>query len=141
MSKKRIGFLTSHEVPAMEASRKLQKKYGSYPLGEADVIVALGGDGFMLRSLHDTTELSLPVYGMNFGTIGFLMNDFSENSLLERLNLAEETLINPLTMTEFFFWIILTPIFLNIFISLLTIFGSILSIINLFFTNKAPAII
>ena len=99
MSKKRIGFLTSHEAPAMEASMKLQKKYGSYPLSEADVIVALGGDGFMLRSLHDTKELSLPVYGMNFGTIGFLMNDFSENSLLERLNLAEETLINPLTMT------------------------------------------
>ena len=94
MSKKKIGFLTSHEAPAMEASMKLQKKYGSYPLGEADVIVALGGEGFMLRSLHDTKELSLPVYGMNFGTIGFLMN-----SLLERLNLAEETLINPLTMT------------------------------------------
>ena len=83
----------------MEASRQLQSKYGNFTVDEADVIVALGGDGFMLRALHDTMKVSLPIYGMNFGTVGFLMNDFSENLLFDRLNSAEETVINPLTMT------------------------------------------
>ena len=99
MSHTKISFLTSEELLANEATRELQNKYGSYSLPEADVIVALGGDGFMLRALHDTMQLSLPVYGMNFGTVGFLMNDFSETGLIDRLNLAEETVINPLTMT------------------------------------------
>ena len=64
----------------------------------ADVIVALGGDGFMLRTLHATQELPAPVYGMNRGTIGFLMNEYSESDLVERLEAAEETVINPLSM-------------------------------------------
>ena len=99
MSLKKISFITSEDLSAVEASRELQSKYGSYRLDEADVIVALGGDGFMLRALHDTKLLSIPVYGMNFGTVGFLMNDFSKNRLIERLNLAEQTVINPLKMT------------------------------------------
>ncbi len=98
MSKIKISFLASDDLLAINASKELQGKYGNYGLEEADVIVALGGDGFMLSTLHDTMELSLPVYGMNFGTIGFLMNDFSKNRLIERLNLAEETVINPLAM-------------------------------------------
>ena len=99
MSQTKISFLTSEELLANEATRELQNKYGSYSLPEADVIVALGGDGFMLRALHDTMQLSLPVYGMNFGTVGFLMNDFSKTGLIDRLNMAEETVINPLSMT------------------------------------------
>ncbi len=99
MSHTKISFLPSEELLAKNASRELQTRYGSYSLREADVIVALGGDGFMLRALHDTMQLSLPVYGMNFGTVGFLMNEFSETGLIDRLNLAEETVINPLTMT------------------------------------------
>ena len=98
---KKISFLTSEEVPVRSVLRNLKNKYGSYSLKESDVIVALGGDGFMLQALHDTQELSLPVYGMNVGTIGFLMNDFSENTLIDRLNLAEETVINPLSMTAY----------------------------------------
>ena len=99
MSHRKISFLTSNDLMAIQASKELREEYGSYKLEEADVIVALGGDGFMLRALHDTMELSLPVYGMNFGTVGFLMNDFSENHLMNRLNSAEETVINPLSMT------------------------------------------
>ena len=64
----------------------------------ADVIVALGGDGFMLHTLHRTQALAAPVYGMNRGTVGFLMNEYSENGLVERLEAAEEAVINPLSM-------------------------------------------
>ena len=85
MSHRKISFLTSNDLMAIQASKELREEYGSYKLEEADVIVALGGDGFMLRALHDTMELSLPVYGMNFGTVGFLMNDFSEDFSGKRL--------------------------------------------------------
>ena len=94
----KIGFLASKELFARKAAEKLAKRYGTYELTQAQIIVALGGDGFMLRTLHDTQSLGLPVYGMNYGTIGFLMNEFSENLLIERLNRAEETIINPLHM-------------------------------------------
>ena len=98
MSHPKISFLASNEYAVMEASESLKMRYGSYSLNEAEVIVALGGDGFMLRTLHDTTNIGLPVYGMNFGTIGFLMNDFSNEGLIQRLNCAEETAIHPLSM-------------------------------------------
>ena len=62
------------------------------------MIVALGGDGFMLHTLHSTQDLAAPVYGMNRGTVGFLMNEYSESDLLERLDAAEEAVINPLSM-------------------------------------------
>ncbi|MGR3584644.1 MAG: NAD kinase, partial [Pseudooceanicola nanhaiensis] len=61
-------------------------------------IVALGGDGFMLHTLHRTQDLPAPVYGMNRGTVGFLMNEYAEEGLLERLALAEEEVVNPLSM-------------------------------------------
>ena len=99
MSYMKISFMTSHELATSKVLTELQNKYGNYKLDEADVIVALGGDGFMLSALYNTMKLPLPVYGMNFGTVGFLMNDFSETGLIDRLNLAEETVINPLTMT------------------------------------------
>jgi NAD+ kinase len=65
---------------------------------EAEVIVALGGDGFMLQTLHNTQDIPAPVYGMNRGTIGFLMNEYRESGLLRRLEQAEEAKINPLYM-------------------------------------------
>ena len=99
MSHTKISFLASNERAVMEASERLKIRYGSCGLDKAEVIVALGGDGFMLRTLHDTINIGLPVYGMNFGTVGFLMNDFSDKGLIERLNLAEETVINPLSMS------------------------------------------
>jgi NAD+ kinase len=76
----------------------LQKQYGQYELGEADVIVALGGDGFMLRTLHRFLPADLPVYGMKLGNVGFLMNRFREDDLHERLNAANLVELNPLSM-------------------------------------------
>ncbi len=65
---------------------------------DADVIVALGGDGFMLQTLHSFTQLGKPIYGMNRGSVGFLMNDYREDELLERLAAAERAQIHPLKM-------------------------------------------
>ena len=79
MSNTKISFLASNEPKVIDASEKLKTKYGNCTLSEAAVIVALGGDGFMLGTLHGNMNLGLPVYGMNFGTVGFLMNDFSLN--------------------------------------------------------------
>ncbi len=94
----RIAFLAS-DAPVAEAARiTLAARYGDTVPQDADVIVALGGDGFMLRTLHDTQDLSAPVYGMNRGTVGFLMNNYSEDDLVDRLAAAEETVINPLSM-------------------------------------------
>jgi NAD+ kinase len=94
----RIAFVASASPIAIEARERLVARYGDIPPEAADVIVALGGDGHMLDTLHGTQALSLPVYGMNRGTIGFLMNDYSEDDLTQRLAAAEETVINPLTM-------------------------------------------
>lgn len=96
---KKIAFLASDAPVAQTARAALIARYGTVPAEEADVIVALGGDGFMLRTLHATQGLRAPVYGMNRGTIGFLMNEYSETDLLDRLAAAEEEVINPLAMT------------------------------------------
>ncbi|MFZ1662319.1 MAG: NAD kinase, partial [Paracoccaceae bacterium] len=77
---------------------RLSSRYGSFPVEDADVLVALGGDGFMLQTLHAHEKRDIAVYGMNCGTIGFLMNEYDEEALLERLLAAEETVINPLVM-------------------------------------------
>ena len=91
-------FTASDAEVAQEARAGLIDRYGDVPAAEADVIVALGGDGFMLHTLHGTMDLDVPVYGMNCGTIGFLMNEYGEDGLTERLAAAEETVINPLSM-------------------------------------------
>ena len=93
-----IAFEASETEIAQEARRALVEIYGDTAPDEADVIVALGGDGFMLQTLHGTMHLDAPVYGMNCGTIGFLMNEFAEEGLIERLRAAEEEVINPLAM-------------------------------------------
>ena len=94
----KIAFLASDAPVAQTARAALIGRYGDVPPEGADVIVALGGDGFMLRTLHATQDLQAPVYGMNRGTIGFLMNEYSESGLIERLREAEEEVINPLAM-------------------------------------------
>ena len=94
-----IAFLASPAPVAQTARATLIGRYGDVPVEDADVIVALGGDGFMLRTLHATQEIPAPVYGMNRGTIGFLMNEYSESGLVERLTSAVEEDINPLAMT------------------------------------------
>ena len=95
---KRIAFLASEAPVAQTARAALIGRYGDVDPQEAEVVVALGGDGFMLRTLHATQRLNTPVYGMNRGTIGFLMNEYSETDLLDRLAEAEEEIINPLSM-------------------------------------------
>ena len=96
--RRRIAFTASNSPVAQAACARLVARYGDVPTDKAGVIVALGGDGFMLHTLHDTEERDLPVYGMNCGTVGFLMNEFSEDDLLDRLDAAEEEVINPLRM-------------------------------------------
>jgi len=93
-----VAFRASGSEVAQEALRTLIARYGDADAARADAIVALGGDGFMLETLHGTMALDKPVYGMNCGTIGFLMNEYSEDGLLERLEEAEEEVINPLAM-------------------------------------------
>lgn len=94
----KIALTASDAQVAQRALERLQARYTPVALEEAEVIVALGGDGFMLQTLHATMHLDTPVYGMNCGTVGFLMNEFSDEGLRERLRAAEEALINPLSM-------------------------------------------
>jgi NAD+ kinase len=94
-----IAFLASDTALSQEAKTRLEARYGTFAPDEADVIVALGGDGFMLQTLHGTQALEAPVYGMNRGTVGFLMNAYLEDGLIERLETAEEAVINPLHMS------------------------------------------
>lgn len=94
----KISFVASDAPSAQTAISSLVARYGQHDEAEADVIVALGGDGFMLNTLHRTQNLLAPVYGMNRGTIGFLMNAYSESGLQDRLGVAVEEVINPLSM-------------------------------------------
>ncbi|WP_336097900.1 NAD kinase [Roseovarius sp. CH_XMU1461] len=94
----RIAFVASDVTSAKRARTVLAKRYGDVPEAEADVIVALGGDGFMLATLHRTQSLDVPVYGMNRGTVGFLMNEYGAEDLPARLAVAGEEVINPLRM-------------------------------------------
>ncbi|MDA7427342.1 NAD kinase [Primorskyibacter aestuariivivens] len=94
----RIAFTASEAPIAQSANAALTAKYGDHAEQGADVIVALGGDGFMLQTLHRTQSNPAPVYGMNRGTVGFLMNEYNAAGLIERLNAAEEEVINPLSM-------------------------------------------
>jgi NAD+ kinase len=94
----RIHFMASDAPPARRALSRLIKRYGNAAESKAEVVVALGGDGLMLQALHKFVASGLPIYGMNRGTVGFLMNDFSEAGLPERLQSAEQTTIYPLRM-------------------------------------------
>ncbi len=99
MPRPKIAFTASPVPIAQTAQRELAAVYGDVEAHDADVIVALGGDGFMLQTLHATQGLDVPVYGMNRGTVGFLMNEFGADGLRARLDAAEEEIINPLVMT------------------------------------------
>lgn len=98
MAFKHIHFVASGVAAARTALRRLVSRHGQAEIAAADVIVALGGDGLMLATLHATHGLDLPVYGMNRGTVGFLMNEYAEAALSERLEAAEEAVLNPLRL-------------------------------------------
>lgn len=93
-----IHFVASPSGNAQQALAGMLERYGQCELPDADVIVALGGDGFMLRTLHRFIEADLPVYGMKLGKVGFLMNRYSDNDLLRRLEEAHAVELNPLRM-------------------------------------------
>ena len=95
---RKIAFVASDVEIAQTARKDLMARFGEVAEPDADVIVALGGDGFMLSTLHRVQGMDIPVYGMNRGTVGFLMNEFSEDDLLERLDAAGEEVVNPLAM-------------------------------------------
>jgi len=95
----RIAFTASERPDAQEGRARLAARYGEAAVGDAEVIVALGGDGFMLETFHAHMATGLPVYGMNRGSVGFLMNDYSEEGLPERIAAAETAVIHPLRMT------------------------------------------
>lgn len=94
----KVAFTASARPEAQEALRRLRHTYGDVGEGAADVVVALGGDGHMLDTLRRRMGDARPVYGMNRGTIGFLMNEYHENDLLDRLAAAEAVQMHPLRM-------------------------------------------
>jgi len=94
-----LAFVASDRPEAVEAKARLTSLYGEVREDQADVVVALGGDGFMLETLHRNLARRRPIYGMNRGSVGFLMNDYREDHLLERIAAAEQAIIHPLNMT------------------------------------------
>ena len=97
-SYKKISFVASATTEAAEARKRLVSRYGDVTPAKAEAIVALGGDGLMLSTLRQFLGSGIPIYGMNRGSVGFLMNDYSEDDLIERLQKAEVTSIHPLRM-------------------------------------------
>ena len=91
------AFFASSAPEAQTALRELTKRYGNAK-ADADVIVALGGDGLMLQTVHKNHKRALPIFGMNCGSVGFLMNEYAPNDLLERLDITEAQAIHPLKM-------------------------------------------
>lgn len=94
----RIAFVASDVPEARDALRRLAHRYGNTPAEEADAIVALGGDGLMLQTLHRFMNAPKPIYGMNRGSVGFLMNEYHEDDLPRRLAEATISTIHPLSM-------------------------------------------
>jgi NAD+ kinase len=94
----RIAFVASASSEAQAAFKQLTQSYGNCDPKEADVVVALGGDGLMLQTLHQHMHSGKPIYGMHRGTIGFLMNEYSTVDLRARLEAAHESEIHPLLM-------------------------------------------
>ena len=97
-SYKRIAFVAASTPEAREAYSRLEKRYGNVEPKAADVIVPLGGDGLMLQTLHKFMNSGKPIYGMHRGTVGFLMNEFSADGLIERISAAHITVMHPLLM-------------------------------------------
>ena len=98
MKSSKLAFVSSDAADARTAAAALAERYGTLPVEQADVVVALGGDGFLLQTLRETLSSGKQVYGMNRGTVGFLMNEFHEDRLLERIAAATPETIRPLEM-------------------------------------------
>ena len=94
----KIACVASPFPKAQAGLKVIADRYPLHSVDEADVVVALGGDGFMLQTMHDYLQRDVPIYGMNRGTVGFLLNEFKEDDLFERLNRAERHPLRPLRM-------------------------------------------
>jgi NAD+ kinase len=94
----RVSFVSSGTTEADSALARLAARYGNAPIADADILVALGGDGLMLQTLHRVMDRGVPVFGMNCGSVGFLMNEYADDGLLDRLRAAKPTRITPLQM-------------------------------------------
>jgi NAD+ kinase len=95
----RLAFVATDRPEAIEARERLVAQYGEFPEEDAQAVVALGGDGFMLEVLHRNLGARRPIYGMNRGSVGFLTNEYREEGLIERISAAEQAVIHPLSMT------------------------------------------
>jgi len=95
---KNIAFVAADSDVAQQGLAALKKRYAHVEPGAADVIVALGGDGTMLETLHRHLDRNVPIFGMNLGSVGFLMNRFDEAGLLERLRASRPSVLHPLLM-------------------------------------------
>lgn len=95
----KLHFIASQTSEAQAAWHDVTKYYGQTPLDKAGIIIALGGDGTLLETLHTTLDTALPVYGMNRGSVGFLMNPWRVEDLEDRIAKAHKIIIHPLTMT------------------------------------------
>ena len=100
-SYKNLAFVSSDVETALAAKETLEQHYGSVPVDQADAVIALGGDGLMLQTLHETMKIGASIYGMHQGSLGFLMNDYKPEGLVERLQSAETNIIHPLQMRVF----------------------------------------
>ena len=94
----KICFVSFPLDKNLKAQTELINRYGNCSPEDADYIVALGGDGFILKSLHDYLKINKPIFGMNFGSVGFLMNEYSIDNLDSRLAKAQLTKLRPLVM-------------------------------------------
>jgi len=93
-----MAFVAAPTPAAQSALEELEAHYPAKPPADADVIVALGGDGFMLQTIHRFIDQGIPIYGMNRGSVGFMMNPYSPENLLERIRQAEDAYLHPLRM-------------------------------------------
>lgn len=103
MNYKEIGIIADNSALAQKAYKIFTSKYSlinieQNPNAKIDLLIVLGGDGFMLHTLHNYLKLNVPFYGVNCGTLGFLLNEYNHDNLLERLNNARKTIIHPLKM-------------------------------------------
>ncbi len=98
MNLEKLAIIAGPGADPQAAATELRRRHQTVDAADADVIVALGGDGIMLKTLHETMNRRVPIYGMNFGSVGFLMNNYSPEGLLERIETAEVAELNPLRM-------------------------------------------
>jgi len=95
---RRIAAVAADTEAAQQALRELCSRYSCVPPEDAEIIVSLGGDGFMLETLHRFLSTGLPIYGMHLGSVGFLMNAYRPDGLIERLAAAQPVVLHPLEM-------------------------------------------